>query len=127
MATDAKLVLQAVVTKTASFNGAGLDLGTGSPIFGIMLWARVIYSAATNASGANSFTFAVEHSDDNATFFALSSGAADIVNLSTTAQAGEIYIPFTTRKRYVRLVEVLAGAGTTPTITYTGDIVEARP
>lgn len=127
MATDAKLVLQASTTKIASFNGAGLDLQTGTPIFAILLWARVIYSAATNASGSSSFTFAVEHSDDNATFFPLSSGAADVVNLSTVAQAGEIFIPMVTRKRYVRLVEVLAGAGPTPTITYQGDVVEARP
>lgn len=126
MATDAKLVLQASTTKTASFNGTGLDLANGTPLAD-PLWARVVYSAATNASGSNSFTFAVEHSDDNATFFALSSGAADIINLSTVAQAGEIFIPFVTRKRYVRLVEVLAGAGSTPTITYVGDITLVRP
>ena len=87
----------------------------------------MIYSAATNASGSNSFTFSVEHSDDNSTFTALASGAADIVNLSTTAQAGEIHIPFETSKRYVRLVATLTGAGSTPTITYQGDLTLGRP
>src|SRR5689334_8688720 len=103
MATDAKLALQASVTKTASFNGAGLDLANGTPL-DAPLWARIIYSAATNASGSNAFTFTVEHSDDNSTFYLLASGASDVITLSTTAQAGEIFIPFVTRKRYVRLV-----------------------
>src|SRR3954467_5768250 len=101
MATDAKLALQASVTKTGTFNGTGVDLKAGTPRRGLK--ARVIYSAATNASGSNAFTFSVDHSDDNSTFYALSSGAADVVTLSTTAQAGEIFIPFETSKRYVRL------------------------
>ncbi|MDQ2995455.1 MAG: hypothetical protein M3R61_00145 [Chloroflexota bacterium] len=126
MATDAKLVLQAGTTKTTSFNSTGLDLPSGGPL-AMPLWARVIYSAAANASGSNTFVFSVEESDDNATFFALSSGAAQVVTLSTTAQAAEIFVPFVTRKRYVRLVATLAGAGTSPTITYVGDLTLARP
>jgi hypothetical protein len=125
MATDAKLTLQASVTKTATFNGAGVDLGTGTPRRGLK--ARVIYSAATNASGSNAFTFSIDHSDDNSTFYQTASGAADVVTLSTTAQAGEIFIPFETSKRYVRLTVTQAGAGSTPTITYQGDITMARP
>lgn len=126
MATDAKLALQASVTKTASFNGAGLSLPNGTPLAD-PLWARVIYSAATNASGSNAFTFTVEESDDNSTFYLIASGASQVVTLSTTAQAGEIFIPFITRKPYVRLVVTQVGAGSTPTITYQGDIVLARP
>lgn len=125
MATDAKLQLQASVTKTGTFNGAGVDLAVGTPRRGLK--ARVIYSAATNASGSNAFTFSIDHSDDNNTFYALSSGAADVVTLSTTAQAGEIFIPFETSKRYVRLTVTQVGAGSTPTITYGGEIQLARP
>jgi hypothetical protein len=117
---DALLALQAAVTKTASFNSAGLDLKTGTPRRGML--ARVSYSAAANASGANSVTFSIEHSDDNATFYALTSAAADVINLSTVAAAGVIGIRFATRKRYVRLVATFAGAGSTPTITYHADL-----
>jgi hypothetical protein len=39
MATDANLTLQASVTKTGSFNGAGVDLKTGTPRRGLV--ARV--------------------------------------------------------------------------------------
>lgn len=125
MAVDANLVLQASVTKTATFSGTAVDLKTGTPRRGLK--ARVIYSAATNASGSNSVTFSIEHSDDNSTFYTLTSGAAQVVNLSTTAQSGEIALPFETSKRYVRLVATVAGAGSTPTITYQGDIMLARP
>jgi hypothetical protein len=126
MAADANLVLQASVTKTASFNSAGVDLHSGGPK-GRSLVGRVVYSAAANASGSNTCTFSVEHSDDDSTYYALASGAADVVTLSTTAQAGEIFIPFDTIKRYVRLVLTVAGAGGSPTITYQGHIVLARP
>lgn len=125
MAADSNITLQASVTKTASFNGAGLDLKTGTPRRGLV--ARVIYSAATNASGSNALTWTVEHSTDNSTFYTVASGAADVVNLSTTAQTGEIRIPFSTSKRYVRLVLTVSGAGSTPSVVYQGDLVLGRP
>lgn len=126
MAADANLVLQASVTKTASFNGAAVDLQAGGPK-GRSLDARVVYSAAANASGSNTCTFTVEHSDDNTNWYTVASGAADVITLSTTAQAGEQFVPFDTGKRYVRLVLTVAGAGGSPTITYAGHIVPARP
>ncbi len=126
MASDANLALQASVTKTATFNGAGVDLGAG-PSTKFPLFAEVIYSAATNASGSNTVTFSVDHSDDNSTFYAHTSGAADAVSLSTTAQSGVVYIPIATRKRYVRLTVTVSGAGSTPTVTYLGKIVASRP
>lgn len=138
MPYDATQALQASVTKTASFNGAWLDLGGGSgvpspmpsggtPAFGLV--ARIEYSAASNASGSNTVTFSLDVSDDGST--AVGTGefvAADkIITLSTTAQAGEIFIPFEIRHRYVRLVATVAGAGSTPTITYQGEIVGSWP
>lgn len=125
MAADSNITLQASVTKTASFNGAGLDLKTGTPRRGLV--ARVLFSAATNASGSNALTWTVEHSTDNSTFYTVASGAADVVNLSTTAQTGEIRIPFSTSKRYVRLVLTVSGAGSTPSVVYQGDLVLGRP
>lgn len=126
MATDANLALQASVTKTATFNGAGLNLPGGTPRRGLK--ARVIYSAATNASGANAVTFSVDVSPDNSTWYSGEfQGVDTAVNLSTTAQAGEIYIPFETSQPYVRLSATFSGAGTTPTITYQGDVTLGRP
>lgn len=121
---DKLSVLQAEVTKTASFNSAGLDLSKGTRLEGMV--ARVLYSAASNASGSGTVTFSIEHSDDNAAFTALASGAADKITLTTTDQAGEIFIPFQTSKRYVRLVCTISG-GTTPTITYEGDVTFTNP
>jgi hypothetical protein len=125
MATDALLTLQSSVTKTATFNGTAVDLKTGTPRRGLK--ARVIYSAATNASGSNTVAFTIDHSDDNSTFYTLSSNAENNIALSTTAQSGEIFIPFETSKRYVRLTCTISGAGSTPTVTYGGEITLGRP
>lgn len=125
MANDALLTLQASVTKTATFNGTALDLKTGTPRRGMK--AKVYYSAATNASGSNTVTFSVDHSDDNSTFYSLASQVETPIALSTTAQQGEIHVPFETSKRYVRLTVTVSGAGSTPTVTYAGYLSLSRP
>ena len=117
---DFLAILQALTTKTATFQSTGLDLLKRAPRQG--LHARVIFSAATNASGSNSVTFSIEESDDNATFYTVASAAAKVINLNTVAQSGVIDIPFQTRRRYVRLVATFGGAGSTPTITYKSDV-----
>lgn len=125
MPLDANLVLQPTVTKTATFNGSGFDLKTGTPRRGMK--AKVFYTAADNASGSNTVTFSIDHSDDNSTFYALGSQADTPLTLSTTAQQGEIEIPFETSKRYVRLTVTISGSGSTPTVTYSGYIGICRP
>lgn len=117
---DLLATLQASTTKTASFNGTAIDLLKRVAAQG--LHARVIYSAAANASGSNTVIFSIEESDDNATFYTVASAAAKVITLTTTAQSGVIDIPFQSRKRYVRLVVTIAGAGSTPTITYKSDV-----
>lgn len=130
MAQDANLTLQSSVTKTATFNGSWVSLPGGTPNRG--LYAHVFYSAATNASGSNSVTFQIDVSPDGGT--TVYSGefvAADqAVALSTTAQSGEIVIPFNLNtpgmvrgsNESVRLTATFSGAGSTPTITYSGAI-----
>jgi len=126
MATDALIAVQASVTKTATFNGAGVTLTTGTPRHG--LWVRVLYSAATNASGSNSCTFSLDVSPDSgSTWYTHTSGAEQVINLSTTAQSGEIWLPLETSDSQFRLTMTEAGAGSTPTITYQGDLVFGRP
>jgi hypothetical protein len=124
MPTDALISLQASVTKTATFNGAGVDI-KGTPRRG--LWARVIYSAATNASGSNTVAFTIDHSDDNSTFYQLAAGKENDIALSTTAQSAEFFIPINTSKRYVRLTATVTGAGSTPTVTYGAEFSLSRP
>lgn len=130
MPTDALIQLQASVTKTATFNGSALTLAGGTPRRGLN--ARVIYSAATNASGSNSVVFSVDVSYDagstwNADFL------APAIALSTTAQSGEVFIPFSisptsvANGTQIRLTATFSGAGSTPTITYGGEITPARP
>ena len=124
MPTDALITLQAQVTKTATFNSTGVDI-KGTPRRG--LFARVIYSAATNASGSNTVAWTIEHSDDNSTFVQLATDVENNVALSTTAQSGEVYIPVNTSKRYVRLVTTISGGGSTPTVTYGAEFSLAKP
>jgi hypothetical protein len=118
MALDTLAALQASATKTDTFNGAAYDLKTATPTRGLV--AVIDYSAATNASGSNAFTFSIDESADNSTWYTAASAAEDVVTLSTTAQAGRIFLRFTTHRRYVRLTVTQVGAGSTPTITYAG-------
>lgn len=126
MALDAKLVMQASVTKTAAFDSTGVDLATRSPLFGNILWARVIYSATNTSSGAGALTFEVQESSDNSTFVKLTQVSESVITLSTTAQAGELFIPIVTNKRYVRL-SLTSVSGTGATTTYQADLVMAKP
>lgn len=132
MAQDANLTLQASVTKTATFNGAWVSLkgltGAGSRA----LFAHIFYSAASNASGSNTVTFSLDVSPDGGTTtYAGEFQAVDqALTLSTTAQAGEQSLPFSLLDKKliaganpsVRLTCTIAGAGTSPTITYSGAI-----
>src|SRR5215469_6064141 len=121
MPADLLLAIQASVTKTATFNGAAFTLPGGTPRRGLK--GRVIYSAATNASGANSVTFSIDVSYDAGSTFNITSQAV-VINLSTTAQSGEIFLPFdisptsVANGTQIRLTATFAGAGSTPTITY---------
>lgn len=126
MATDALVALQASVTKTATFSGTGLNLPTGTPRRG--MFVRVLYSAATNASGSNTVAFSVDTSADNSSWNSADSALHEKdIALSTTAQSGEMFIPIETTQPYIRLTCTISGAGSTPTVTYQGDLVTGFP
>lgn len=130
MPADTNLALQASVTKTATFNGAWVGIPGLAGHSG--LYAHVFFSAATNASGSNTVTFSLDVSPDGGTttYAAEFSAADQAIALSTTAQSGEIVIPFHLRTKglrdgsnpSIRLTCTVAGAGTSPTVTYSGDI-----
>lgn len=135
MPVDALIALQASVTKTATFSGAALILPGGTPRRGMV--ARVIYSAATQASGSGVFTFSVDVCYDGVpTLWNVDFVGYPAITLTTTAQTGEIYIPFSISPQMVsgaitapqiRLTATLSGTPVTPTITYQGDLCHARP
>jgi hypothetical protein len=134
MPVDTLNVLQVSVTKTSTFSGAALILAGGTPRRGMV--ARIIYSAASNASGANAFTFSVDVCYDGVPTLWLVDFVAPPLNLSTTVQAGEIFIPFSISPTMVsgvitapqiRLTATVSGAGSTPTCTYQGDLSLTRP
>lgn len=131
MPSDALVALQSSVTKTATFTGATpVTFPGGTPRRGLK--ARVIYSAATNASGSNSVLFSLDVSRDGGSTYNQEFLAPPIA-LSTTAQSGETFIPFefspssVANGVKVKLSANFSGAGSTPTITYSGDIVPGRP
>jgi hypothetical protein len=124
MPADALLVLQASTTKTSTFNGTALDI-KGTPRRN--LYARIEYSAATNASGSNTVAFSIEASSDNSTFYTIGRNSQEDIALSTTAQAKVFFIPFETDLRYVRLTATISGGGSTPTVTYQAEVMIARP
>jgi len=131
MPSDALVALQASVTKTATFNGSAVILPGGTPRRGIK--SRIIYSAASNASGSNSVVFSIDVCYDGVPTTWNSDFLAPAIALSTTAQSGEIFIPFdisptsVVNGTQIRLTATFSGAGSTPTITYAGSLVFGRP
>jgi hypothetical protein len=112
---DYNFTLQTAVTKTATFQGTGFDLKTGTPRQGFT--ARFLISSLISAATAGTvFTPSIEHSDDNTTFSTLA--AAPPITGTTTAQSFEPFIVFSTPKRYVRAVMTLSSAAGTPSVTY---------
>ena len=124
MATDALIAVQASVTKTGTFNSTGVDLKIGTPRRGYFI--RVLYSAASTSAGAGAATFRITESDDNSTFTGIYSPTEASLTLGTTAISGELFLPITTKHRYIRL-ELSAISGTGATVTYQGDLVLGFP
>lgn len=130
MATDALIQLQSSTTSTATAHSAALTLAGGTPRRGLV--ARFLYSAATNASGSNSVTFSIDVSRDGGSTYNIEFQAPPIA-LSTTAQSGEISVPFSISPTSVangtkiKASANFSGAGSTPTITWQADLALARP
>lgn len=130
MATDALIQLAASTTSTSTAAGAALTLAGGTPRRGLN--ARFLYSAATNVSGANSAQFGISVSYDGGSTYLLDF-LAPAIALSTTAQSGEINIPFSISPTSVangtkiKANVTITGAGSTPTITWISDLQLARP
>ncbi|HVS73092.1 MAG TPA: hypothetical protein VHQ47_17690 [Phycisphaerae bacterium] len=109
---DDKLQIEAAVTKTATGNGASIDLGNGFAPGGLGMPACAVVNATAfdHTTGDETYSAVLQESDDNSSFSAC--GAA--VSVTGT---GVISIPGIVSKRYVRIAWTLAG--TTPSITYT--------
>lgn len=133
MPSDALLVLQTAQTITASYTTAAtaLVLAGGTPRRGLK--ARVIYSAATQASGSGVFTFGLAVSYDAGSTWNVDFIADPVITLSATAQASELWIPFDVSPTSVangvqiKLYATLSGSPVTPTITYHSELLLNRP
>lgn len=120
---DANMVLQAAVTKTASFDSAGFNLGAGFAPGGVgsPMAAVVDVTACVRNDGDETYTFTLQECDTvDGSYTAC--GAAVAVDVSgTDATLGAISVPGFVSKPYVRLSLVIAG--TTPSITYSAHLV----
>jgi len=134
MPVDALNVLQTSVTKVASFSGAALILAGGTPRRGMK--ARIIYSAASQASGSGVWTFSIDVCYDGIPTLWNVDFVAPPITLTASAQAGEIFIPFDVSPTVVagvitapqiRCTATLSGSPVTPTITYQCDLSLTRP
>ena len=130
MPADALLVLQTSTTSTATAHSSALTLPAGTPRRGLK--GQFLYSAATNASGSNAVTFSIDVSHDGGSTFNLDF-QSDPINLSTTAQSGEVFVPFeisptsVANGTQIKASANFSGAGSTPTITWQAQIELTRP
>ena len=113
---DEQLRLQAAVTKTADFDGAALDLGSGYAPGGVgkPVSAVINVTAGTRADSDETYAFNLQQSADASTWETIGSVS---VTVATTVFATGVYLAKgLSTKRYKRLQ--LDVAGTTPSITY---------
>ena len=108
---DTRLLLQDTVTKTATYNAPGVDLGAGFAPGGLGLpaGALVQVTAIDLVDGNETYTFSLQESSDNVTFTACGASA-------NATGVGTLPVRARVTKRYVRLA--LTVAGTTPSITF---------
>lgn len=132
MPTDALLALQASVTKTSTFSGTALNLPTGTPRRGLK--ARVIYSAGSSGTATSTAIFSIDVSHDGGSNY-YTEFETDPITLPTSGSvSGEVFIPFeigptsVANQTNIKLTCTIApGSSATPTITYFGDLMIARP
>jgi hypothetical protein len=120
MADDAALVfLAAYTTKTATFNTDSLPLLAPNSPHNLM-WAHILYKAASEASGSHTVTFETQHSDDDNTFYTNFSGESKVITLTTDAVAGELWLPIMTdfATPHVRVTCTISAGGGSPTIAW---------
>ncbi len=132
MPSDANITLAAQATVTATTNGSAVILAGGTPRRGLV--ARVIYSAALNTSASDTITFSLDVCYDGVPTTWYADFVAPTITLTTTAQSGEIFIPFSisptsvANGTQVRLTCKFSADSTHGnTIKYGGDILASRP
>ena len=130
MAYDANLQLASETGKSASTNSTGIDLLTGS-LRGPVMWARVEVTGGSETANVNdvTLTFSVEHSSDNSTYYAHTSGADQVVTITkntSTRSRDVVWIPIVSEKRYIRLAMV-KGGGTLSGGAYNAYITNSHP
>lgn len=119
---DAALELQAAVTKTATFNGAWIDLGKGYAPGGLgkIIAAVIPVTAIDRTTGDETYAFKLQQASPDASGVVDAATAADIgVNTNTTT-VGTIVAKGIVTARFIRLV--LTAAGTTPSVTYSANV-----
>jgi hypothetical protein len=107
-------MLQEAVTKTADFAGTEVDIGIGAE----SAIAILHVSVCDMTTGDETYQFGINHSDTAGGTY---SAAGTFTLIATPSVASWQQLSLTGLKRYVKLG--LDVEGTTPSATYTGEIV----
>lgn len=110
----------APASRTAAVNGTGVDLAGYDA-------ATVVLDLGAAGGTTPSFTFEVQHSDDNSSYAAVA--AADLDSgqpAAVTAGGSVVEIGYRGIKRYVR-VAITAATGTSPTLLCSATVVRGKP
>jgi len=128
MATDANISLVpdgTPVTDTNSTAQTAVNiLPGGTPMRGLK--ARVIYSAASAASGTDTVYWKIQSSaTSGGTYVDIATSQKDQITLTTTAASGEVSIPFHTdgSQPWIKIASVFSSNAHTDTCTYYADVI----
>lgn len=128
MPADANFSFQPLVTKTATFNGAFVDMKTtpGAPRRGF--WLRVLGSGFVAGTAGTTLTFTIDDSSDGTNAATTSLATANVIYTATTTSTPFetwIQIPGNVR-RYARLTATMSG-GTGPSLSYSAAVTPTYP
>jgi hypothetical protein len=111
---DSNAVLQAAVTKTATFTGAAFDLKTMTPLRGLKGRLRVTAVDGTTPT----LDVKIQESADDTTY-------NDLVVFDRLTAAGIGFETISTRQRYIRALATIGG--TLPSFAYSVELGIAEP
>lgn len=127
---DDLLVIQAATTDAADDASAAFNLkaaGGSGMLHQGPLWVHIIYTNAVMASSTGTVQFNLDHNaDGGVTWKDNYNGEAEAIAVSTTAVAGELWLPVVTDLDYIR-VAVDVPASNFTGITWQAHLVTSRP
>jgi len=123
---DEKAILETLNTATAAKTGSAHDLPNGTPIQGLRARFLVTSYASVGTAGTV-FQPSIQDSTDGTTWTEIALGTALTGATGATVPGEPQFVPFFTKKRYIRSVMKFNVTSGTPAIIFSSDLTLSAP